>query len=362
MQCEKKEVIKIIVKNPINITRRNETIELTKSEIKKIAPELSFDSLQVVNSAGEITANQKIDRDDDGQNDIIIFQTDMKAGETKSFKLKSEESREFPTKTYARFVPERKNDFAWENDRIAYRMYSKKLEKEENVDSGIDVWTKRVSDLIIDKWYKHGDYHTDNGEGLDFYKVGPSRGCGSLALLKNGKMYGFGGYTDWKIITNGPIRSTFELSYAPIEIDGKQYRETKRISLDAGWNMNRIKSKIDTEDEAKIAIGLAIHEDQEQGSVKYNGELGYVSFWEPAAKSNGHLGTGIVIGNEKYLNGKKIENHHAIKTSVRSNGTVCYYAGAGWDKSKHFTDQDSWNKYIKNIALRINNPVKVKLR
>ena len=114
MQCEKKGIIKIIVKNPINITRRNETIELTKSEIKKIAPELSFDSLQVLNSAGEITANQKIDRDDDAQNDIIIFQTDMKAGETKSFEHKSEESREFPTKTYARFVPERKNDFAWE--------------------------------------------------------------------------------------------------------------------------------------------------------------------------------------------------------------------------------------------------------
>ena len=63
---------------------------------------------------GEIIANQKIDRNDDGENDIIIFQTDLKAGETKSFEHKSEESREFPTKTYARFVPERKNDFAWE--------------------------------------------------------------------------------------------------------------------------------------------------------------------------------------------------------------------------------------------------------
>ena len=360
-RCNNHSEVKIIITNN-DIVRQNETIEITTESLDSVAPNLNIKDLQVYNANDQLIISQKIDEDMDGKTDLIIFQTNLEPQEEQLFALKPGKAPMVDTKTFCRFVPERKNDFAWENDRIAYRMYSKKLEKEENVDSGIDVWAKRGSDLIIDKWYKHGDYHTDNGEGLDFYKVGPSRGCGSLALLKNGKMYGFGGYTDWKIITNGPIRSTFELSYAPIEVDGKQYRETKRISLDAGWNLNRIESRIEANEEIKVTIGLAIHDKQGQGSVQYNEKFGYVSFWEPATKDNGNLGTGIVIDNDKYLNGKRIENHHAIISSVKSDESVRYYAGAGWDKSRHFEDQDSWNQYIKNVAQRINNPVKITLR
>ena len=133
------------------------------------------------------------------------------------------------------------------NDRIAYRMYSKKLEKEENVDSGIEVWTKRVSDLIIDKWYKHGNYHTDNGEGLDFYKVGPGRGCAGPTILVDGKLQSKGRYIGYKIIANGSILSEFELRTRPMKLMEKKYKESRRISIDAGWNLNKIKTTIDSE-------------------------------------------------------------------------------------------------------------------
>ncbi|HMA61147.1 MAG TPA: DUF4861 family protein, partial [bacterium] len=361
-QCDQPGKIEVVLENPIELNRENETIEIRKRQLHQINPEIQLDSLQVINSKGETIPSQIIDSDQNNESDLLIFQTILNPNEKQKYKLIAGSCKKNDPKTYARFVPERENDFAWENDRIAYRMYSKKLEKKEGTDSGIDVWAISVSDLIIDKWYKNGHYHTDHGEGLDFYKVGPTRGCGSLSILKDGEMYGSGGFIDWKIITNGPIRSTFELSYAPIEIDGKQYRETKRISLDAGWNLNRIESEFEAENDCKIAIGLAIHEDQGQGSVKYNGKLGYASFWEPATKGNGNLGTAIVIENDKYLNGKKIENHHAIITSCNSDNKVSYYAGAGWDKSKYFSDKKSWNKYIQNLALRVKNPVKVKLR
>lgn len=36
------------------------------------------------------------------------------------------------SKVYGRFVPERYDDFAWENDKIAFRMYGKSLEKVPN--------------------------------------------------------------------------------------------------------------------------------------------------------------------------------------------------------------------------------------
>lgn len=57
--------------------------------------------------------------------------------------------------TYCRYVPERKEDFAWENDKIAFRMYGKELEKTpKEMAYGIDVWVKRVSRLILNERYK----------------------------------------------------------------------------------------------------------------------------------------------------------------------------------------------------------------
>ena len=58
-------------------------------------------------------------------------------------------------RTFARYVPERIDDFAWENDKIAFRAYGPKARKgAEN--SGIDCWLKRVEYPIIDKWYGKG--------------------------------------------------------------------------------------------------------------------------------------------------------------------------------------------------------------
>src|SRR5687767_4261811 len=62
------------------------------------------------------------------------------------------EAEERTKSTYCRAVPERADDFAWENDLAAFRVYGPALRsKPEN--SGIDCWLKRVEYPIIDKWY-----------------------------------------------------------------------------------------------------------------------------------------------------------------------------------------------------------------
>ena len=64
---------------------------------------------------------------------------------------------------------------AWENDRIAHRMYGFALNSpvaaaagERLRGSGIDVWAKRVTYPIVDRWYAkgHDQFHKDEeGEG-----------------------------------------------------------------------------------------------------------------------------------------------------------------------------------------------------
>ena len=89
-------------------------------------------------------------------------------------------------KAYGRFVRERHDDFVWENDRVAHRMYGPDLEiwkKEPLTSSGIDVWVKRAKRMVVNEWYMTDDYHRDNGDGADFYSVKTSRGCGGVAVF-----------------------------------------------------------------------------------------------------------------------------------------------------------------------------------
>ena len=64
--------------------------------------------------------------------------------------------------TFCRFVPERSDDFAWENDRIAFRMYGPALERTGEISSGIDIWAKRTRKPVIERWYYRTDYHKDH--------------------------------------------------------------------------------------------------------------------------------------------------------------------------------------------------------
>ena len=55
-------------------------------------------------------------------------------------------------KVYGRYVPERKDDFAWENEFAAWRMYGPAL-KAENPSNGVDLWLKASPELIVDSFY-----------------------------------------------------------------------------------------------------------------------------------------------------------------------------------------------------------------
>lgn len=362
MSCNSQKQLTVKVTNPIAIKRESETIELKYSNIVQQFPGIPAEKIQIKNCDNVIIPSQKIDCDSDGQFDLLIFQTDLTPKEEKEFYIVVGEPQKFEKKTHARFVPEREDDFAWENDRIAYRMYGKKLSDKENVDSGVDVWVKSVDYLVIDKWYASEDYHDDHGEGLDFYKVGPSRGCGGMAIYSDSVIYGNGGFSAHKVIADGPIRSIFELKYEPVNIDGKIYTETRRISIDAGWNLNKVVSKIDAKDDFQVLVGVKIHPDQGEGAVIYGKEAGYLSFWEPGTEGNGEIGTGIVMLADQVNEVKELENHHSIISEIKAGDKFCYYSGAGWNKSKNFSDKTDWDNYVKNKALCINNPLKIEIK
>ena len=58
--------------------------------------------------------------------------------------------------------------------------------------------------------YLATSFHHDHGFGLDCYSVGPSLGCGAPALMKNGELIYPYCFKDYKVLDNGPLRSSTE--------------------------------------------------------------------------------------------------------------------------------------------------------
>lgn len=117
--------------NKLNIARQSETIELTVRDLAPLA-EKDLTKLHVRDSSGRELLAQSVDTDYDEYRkpDILIFQADFKPRETKTFTVFAGAKREYKKedfRAYGRFVRERFDDFAWENDRIAHRTYGRAL-------------------------------------------------------------------------------------------------------------------------------------------------------------------------------------------------------------------------------------------
>ena len=126
--------------------------------------------------------------------DKLLFQVDLAPGETRTFYiLDASALAAVPppiVKTFARYVPERMDDFAWESDRTAHRIYGLALIKGEGtISSGMDVWIKKDRGLIVDTMYATKHYHEDNGDEMDDYRVGKSRGCGGIGIWDGKKLF-----------------------------------------------------------------------------------------------------------------------------------------------------------------------------
>ena len=189
----------VTVKNTLDLARPSETIVLTGAAIRQAMPVEDLRTVHVTDDAtGKELVVQPIDLNDDGVFDEVIFQADIAAGGTRTFTLivgPRQVHTKDQFKAYGRFVRERRDDFAWENDRVDHRMYGKALEtwaQEPLTSSSVDVWFKRTRRLVINDWYMVDDYHRDNGDGADLYSAGRSRGCGGNGINEKGLFYFFG--------------------------------------------------------------------------------------------------------------------------------------------------------------------------
>lgn len=273
-------------------------------------------------------------------------------------------------RAHARLVPERKDDLAWENDKVAFRVYGPALRSGPE-DSGIDIWCKRVSRPVIDKWYadelKRGiSYHEDHGEGLDAYKVGDARGCGGLGLWIDGKLVISDTYLSAEIIWTGPEVAEFHTVYRyPVKLEGKPLLEYRVTRLRLGERLCDITSTFSNQPNQRfrnlkrgakipheIAIGLNA---QDKGaSITLDAENGMIAIHEPLAGSG--LGTGVLVDPATVVRTTRLPatdkdgkfEQALVIVRPDDQGRVSYRAGFAWGADGEITTQAAWLDYLKS--------------
>jgi hypothetical protein len=358
----------VIVHNPIALARPGETIVLQAAELRQL---LAVDDVRKVHvqdqRSGQELLVQAVDLNDDGLFEQLLFQAEFAPHQTRTFLLSVGE-RQIPRledyKTYGRFVRERRDDFAWENDRIAHRMYGPELEtfpREPLTSSAVDVWSKRVRKLVINNWYLVGDYHRDHGEGGDFYSAGQTRGCGGSGIWAGGKLYPSANFRDSRVFATGPIRLLFELTYDAWTAAGVRVTEKKRISLDAGQNLDRFESRYSFQgNPAALAHAIGIRK-WKDSQLRTDRAQGILRTWETVEGGFGKLGQGVIAEPASIADFTQDDRNFLVLAKIDQTSPSVYYAGFGWTESGDFQSRDDWDRYLNDFAARLRAPLEVRL-
>ncbi len=291
----------------------------------------------------------------------LLIQVRVEANSKLKLQLLTGKPEKFISKTYSRYVPERKDDFAWENDKIAFRMYGKALEGTKENAYGTDVWVKRTDKLVINERYKRGEYHIDHGDGVDYYHVGFSLGAGNMAPYKNDTIWYSKNYSTWKVLDNGPLRSTFQLSFDEWQVASQKVKVVKTISVDAGSQMSRVEAVFSFDQTSPLHVVAGIIKRKAPGSSWMDESGGIMGYWEPTDNKYGTTGIGCLF--EQPVQQMLMNKEHLLTVVQAISGKpVLYLHGAAWDKGGAITSSQKWFDYLKSYKEKIENPLSVVVR
>ena len=377
----------IVVSNPTS-TPRTELISLSMSEVKaKLgnANPKKGEAYIVKNKRGQQIGSQ-ITHDD-----LLLIDASVRPHGSATYYVSI--GKPYQQKVYATgaLYKIRKDDIAWENDRCAYRVYGPALQKTGERSFGTDIWVKNTPDTVVYKRYVKdmngnikGDkmdakvrdiltsFHLDHGNGLDPYRVGATLGLGAPSLMVGKNQVLPYCYKDYRILDNGPLRFTVELTYNPSTVgDMKNVVEHRIISLDKGSNFNKMTVWYDgLTTPTDFATGFPIHEEDTETKTFAKDYVSYADPTDNVEVNNSQVFVGVLfpegIDHTYYqLFDKKHDGAtgHALglKRGLKNLEKYSYYFGAAWSKYD-VRSYAEWQIRIKDYLDALKNPLQVEVK
>lgn len=377
----------IVVSNPTS-TPRTELISLNMSEVKaKLgnATPKKGEAYIVKNKRGQQIGSQITH---DG---LLLIDTNVRPHGSATYYVSI--GKPYQQKVYATgaLYKIRKDDIAWENDRCAYRVYGPALQRTGERSFGTDIWVKNTPDTVVyERYIKDmngnikGDkmdakvrdiltsFHLDHGNGLDPYRVGATLGLGAPSLMVGKNQVLPYCYKDYKILDNGPLRFTVELTYNPSTVgDMKNVVEHRIISLDKGSNFNKMTVWYDgLTTPTDFATGFPIHEEDTETKTFAKDYVSYADPTDNVEVNNSQVYVGVLfpegIDHTYYqLFDKKHDGAtgHALglKRGLKNQEKYSYYFGAAWSKYD-VRSYAEWQIRIKDYLDALKDPLQVEVK
>ena len=377
----------IVVSNATSAAR-TELISLNMSEIKaklgNAAPKKS-EAFIVKNKRGQQIGSQITH---DG---FLLIDASVRPHGSATYYVSIGKPYQQKTWTTGALYKIRKDDIAWENDRCAYRVYGPALQKTGERSFGTDIWVKNTPDTVVYERYVKdmngnikGDkmdakvrdiltsFHLDHGNGLDPYRVGATLGLGAPSLMVGKNQVLPYCYKDYRILDNGPLRFTVELTYNPSTVgDMKNVVEHRIISLDKGSNFNKMTVWYDgLTTPTDFATGFPIHEEDTETKTFAKDYVSYADPTDNIEVNNSQVYVGVLfpegIDNTYYqLFDKKHDGAtgHALglKRGLKNLEKYSYYFGAAWSKYD-VRSYAEWQIRIKNYLDALKTPLQVEVK
>lgn len=321
-----------------------------------------------------------------------VFEVSLAPGETAVFSIaKGHPSAKADTAATGRLHPERFDDFAWENDRAAYRAYGPALRTKGERAYGYDVWTKKVPYPVAEKRYHNNvvlriPYHDDLGDGMDAYTVGPSLGGGAAALIDSrGRLVYPWTFAESELLDNGPLRVKFRLTYPPVVVDGDTLVETRTISLDKGSFLNQTTIEFAGLSAPRtLAPGIVVHRQNPFGYTldPEAGAMTYTELTDRPGAANGVMFLGLIAPEADSIVYRSAESaavhpardaaeaapdsvpsgdaagHILAIGTIRPGGRLTYHWGSGWSKG-YMPDSIAWAAAMRRARAAIAAPLVV---
>ena len=327
----------------------------------------------------------------------LLIDASVRPGGTADFTITPGEPKPMKTYVCGKQYPERVDDIAWENDRTAYRVYGPALQRTGEKAFGVDVWVKNTPDLEVEKRYttelsnhhkiaelkkagktaealemeQETTYHFDHGYGLDCYKVGPTLGCGTPALMDGDEMVMPYCYKTYKILDNGPLRFTVQLDYNQFNIgEDKNVVEHRIISCDKGSNFNKMTVWFEGLTKPRdMVAGVVIHSEDTKSVVCEDNYVIYADPTDNPAKQNFQIYVGVLFPNgvkstktmmyDTPSNGNA--GHGVGVITYQPNEKYTYYFGSAWSKNDVRT-MNEWKLRSEETLNALQVPLKVTVK
>ena len=356
----------VIVTNDTELSRENETVELCFKALQNADKSLTAENVVVYDMAGDQIPSQVYTESDGTVK--LLFQVTVEAGAAGKYVVKAGEREDYPMLAYSRHVPERKDDYAYENNKVAGRIYGPALEFPRTF--GSDIWLKCTDRLVINDWFKKMDYHHNYGEGMDCYKVGGTLGGGALVPYSDGETFVIGdNWASVQHICDGPIRTKAEFTYNAFDVNGKQYSATRVIELDANSHFVKSVTAFHAVGHEADSLDLVLGAIQHEVINRYDA-VNWIAFTEVASDTkqpeiDGNISVALIYDEAELADNSlkaigDIAGHAAIITREATDKPVTVWTGSGWSLAGIDTP-DVWTVMVGDFAYAQANPLKVEV-